>query len=58
MKLFRSITAKRPLITAAVLLILALTGCAQEPPGEPGIITGRVYLDENGNAECEICNCD
>jgi hypothetical protein len=45
-------------IAAILLLAVALAGCGQDPEGEPGTITGRVYLDENANAECEECDCD
>lgn len=58
MKILYSSSAKFRLTAAAILMILALGGCGQAPPGEPGIITGRVYLDENANAECEVCDCD
>ena len=37
--------------------LLALVGCTQETP-EPGTITGRVYLDDDADAECDICDCD
>ena len=49
-----------PLILFAVIAILALTivGCGKSEPAEPGTITGRVYLDENADAECDICDCD
>jgi hypothetical protein len=40
-----------------LVTILALVGCSQEPP-DPGTITGRVYLDEDADAECDICDCD
>ena len=46
-------------ILSAIVLILILTGCSSAdqnlPPGE---ITGRVYLDEDANAECDTCGCD
>lgn len=58
MKNFKPSIAKFLFILTATLMILALAGCGQEPPGEPGTITGRVYLDENANAECDICDCD
>jgi len=45
------------LLICASMLLLVFTGCssAQEPPGN---ITGRVFLDENADAECDICDCD
>lgn len=48
------------LIVFAVISVLALVaaGCSQTEPVEPGKITGRVYLDENADAECDICDCD
>jgi len=49
---------KAVLILSTFLFLLALAGCGQETPSEPGIITGRVFLDENANAECEVCDCD
>ena len=54
------ITAKKQFIfpIIAILLVLALAGCGQKPPPEPGTITGRVFLDENANAEGEVCDCD
>ena len=49
-----------PLILFAVIAILALStaACGQSQPAEPGMITGRVYLDEDADAECDICDCD
>lgn len=41
-----------------ILLAVLLAGCDQSAPLEPGALTGRVYLDENANAECEECDCD
>lgn len=53
-------TKTRPLLAVAAILLLAaaLAGCGQESEGEPGTITGRVYLDEDADAECELCDCD
>lgn len=51
-------------LTIIILLLLAglslvlLAGCAQEEDLTPGNITGRVYLDENADAECDVCDCD
>ncbi|MBN2045862.1 MAG: carboxypeptidase regulatory-like domain-containing protein [Anaerolineales bacterium] len=47
-------------ILFAVLAILALAaaGCGKTEPADPGTITGRVYLDEDANAECDLCDCD
>jgi len=46
-------------ILSTIALILILAGCSSAdqnlPPGE---ITGRVYLDEDANAECDTCGCD
>lgn len=42
----------------AVLSLMLLAGCAPEEDTTPGNITGRVYLDENADAECDICDCD
>jgi hypothetical protein len=49
-----------PLILIAVILILVTlpAGCSQAEPPDPGAITGRVYLDEDADAECDICDCD
>ena len=44
------------LIFTALALIAA--GCGPAEPPEPGTVTGRIYLDENANAECEVCDCD
>lgn len=39
-------------------LVLIAAGCGPTEPPEPGTVTGRVYLDENADAECDICDCD
>jgi len=44
------------LLAGSFLLLLA--GCAPEEDLTPGNITGRVYLDENADAECDVCDCD
>jgi hypothetical protein len=48
------------MVLALALLVLALAACSALQPEakEPGIITGRVYLDEDADAECDICDCD
>ena len=45
------------LLIGALMLLLIFAGCSaeQEPPGN---ITGRVYLDEDADAECDVCGCD
>lgn len=48
---------KLRLLAVFILAAAALAACTPEPV-EPGGITGRVYLDENANAECEECDCD
>jgi len=58
MKHLRAKNAKAVLAILTVLLAVALAGCAQEPLPAPGIITGRVYLDENADAHCDVCDCD
>ena len=49
----------RILLLFAIVLLTILAGCSSAdqnlPPGE---ITGRVYLDEDANAECDTCGCD
>jgi hypothetical protein len=40
------------------LSLVLLAGCAQEEDLTPGDITGRVYLDENADSECDVCDCD
>jgi hypothetical protein len=44
-------------LIGALISLLVITGCSseQEPPGN---ITGRVYLDEDADAECDVCDCD
>lgn len=44
-------------LIGVLLLVLVFTGCSstQDPPGN---ITGRVYLDEDADAECDVCGCD
>ncbi len=51
-------SAKFRFILTGVLIIIGLVGCGQKHSGEPGTITGRVFLDENANAKCEVCDCD
>ena len=53
-------TGFKNLILAIALIALALAACSVLQPEEqdPGIITGRVYLDEDADAECDICDCD
>jgi hypothetical protein len=46
------------LITAIIALVLLAVGCSQAEPADPGAIAGRVYLDEDADAECDICDCD
>ena len=48
------------IIGLVIITILALTatGCGQVEKQDPGTVTGRVYLDENANSECEVCDCD
>ena len=42
-----------------ILLAVCLAGCdALNPSREPGAITGRVYLDEDADRECDECGCD
>jgi len=40
------------------LTLLALVGCAAEAEPEAGGITGRVYLDEDADRHCDVCDCD
>ena len=41
------------------ILILAACGSLNDPPiSEMGTITGRVWLDENADAECDDCDCE
>lgn len=53
-------TKTRAFLAAAAFLLLAalFAGCSQQPGEEPGAITGRVFLDENADAECDVCDCD
>lgn len=46
------------LLLLAALLLIVLAGCATQEDLAPGDITGRVYLDENADAECDVCDCD
>lgn len=49
------------LIIVVSLSLAGLTACsALAPEEEPatGSITGRVYLDEDADRECDICDCD
>jgi len=54
----------KPFITPALIFILALAmillvGCSTtEQNVPPGEITGRVYLDDDANSECDECGCD
>ena len=41
-----------------VLSLFLLAGCAPEEDVAPGNLTGRVYLDENADSECDVCDCD
>jgi len=41
-----------------IMLTVLLASCGQVIPAEPGAITGRVFLDENADAECDVCDCD
>ena len=47
------------LIFSILVLLVAFSLAACQPEAlPPGDLTGRVYLDENANAECETCDCD
>lgn len=46
------------LFAAGILILIALAGCTGQKADLPGTITGRVYLDEDANAECDTCDCD
>lgn len=49
-----------PLVLLVIFTVLALVaaGCGPAEPQAPGTVTGRVYLDEDADAECDICDCD
>lgn len=47
------------LLLAAILIILLLCGCSINGQNViPGEITGRVYLDEDADSQCDECGCD
>lgn len=49
------------LIFLVCLSLGTLAACSVLAPEEeaaPGGITGRVYLDEDADRECDICDCD
>ncbi len=47
------------LILASMLILVILTGCsASSQNAPPGEITGRVYLDDDADGECDECGCD
>ena len=39
-------------------IMIILSSCSPATEQSPGMITGRVYLDEDANAECDTCGCD
>lgn len=45
-------------LVLAGLSLLLLAGCGPEEDLTPGSITGRVYLDDNADSECDVCDCD
>lgn len=54
-------TYKVLLLLTACLSLGLLAACgllAPEEEAAPGGITGRVYLDEDADRECDICDCD
>lgn len=50
----------KPLIILLLitLSLVLLAGCAPEEDVTSGDLTGRVYLDENADSECDVCDCD
>jgi hypothetical protein len=46
------------LIAAGILALVTLAGCTAQEADLPGTIIGRVYLDEDADAECDTCDCD
>ncbi|NOH11467.1 MAG: hypothetical protein HND51_07450 [Chloroflexi bacterium] len=58
---FNHPSIKGILICLGLLLILILSGCSSIGASgvqEGGTITGRVWLDENADAECDDCECE
>jgi hypothetical protein len=45
------------ILVSTVLVAFAIAGCSAQPE-PPGGITGRVFLDEDADAECDECDCD
>ena len=45
------------LLASVVVLVLIAAGCSSEVES-PGNITGKVFLDADADAECDICDCD
>ena len=47
------------LITILLLGSILLVGCGlSEQDVDPGEITGRVFLDNDADSECDTCGCD
>ena len=65
MKSLRAMISQSPItMFLAIITILALgsillVGCSLTVQDEvPGEITGRVFLDNDANSECDTCDCD
>lgn len=57
--------SQNPLSTLLVLIIALMLGCIllascslTDQNVVPGEITGRVFLDNNADSECDTCDCD
>ena len=57
--------SQNPLSTLRVLIIALMLGCIllascslTDQNVVPGGITGRVFLDNNADSECDTCDCD
>jgi hypothetical protein len=49
----------RVLMLSVIVIIVLLSGCSPEDQTVlSGEITGRVYLDEDADSQCDECGCD
>ena len=65
MKKLRTIVSQRPIASFLALITLLTLGgifmasCSlNDQDVLPGEITGRVFLDNDANSECDTCDCD
>lgn len=45
------------ILISILIVVFAISGCSSEPI-PPGNIIGKVFLDADQDAECDVCDCD